>query len=79
MNMLKALGTKARVAESVAPLEGAVRLILTSVARFDHGMAQLEASGFIDTLNTLALEERLLLPRAVTRRTLYIPSVKGLT
>ena len=59
MNMLKALGAKARIAETGDALGGATRLILPGVGHFDHGMAQLEARGFLNTLNALVLEERL--------------------
>lgn len=53
MNMLTSLGIKARIAETGEALEGATRLILPGVGHFDHGMAQLEARGFVDPLNAL--------------------------
>ncbi|WPY96236.1 imidazole glycerol phosphate synthase subunit HisH (plasmid) [Limimaricola variabilis] len=59
MNMLRALGAKARIAQSGDALEGATRLILPGVGHFDHGMAQLEARGFLGPLNDKVLQERL--------------------
>ncbi len=59
MNMLKSLGAKARIAETGAELHGATRLILPGVGHFDHGMAGLAVSGFIDTLNEKVLQDRL--------------------
>lgn len=59
MNMLKALGAKARIAQGGDALEGATRLILPGVGHFDHGMAQLEARGFLGPLNERVLQERL--------------------
>lgn len=59
MNMLKALGVKARIAALGAELAGATRLILPGVGHYDHGMAQLEVRGFLDPLNALVLEKRL--------------------
>lgn len=59
MNMLKVLGAKARIAETGAALEGATRLILPGVGHFDHGMAQLEARGFLGPLNERVLQDRL--------------------
>lgn len=59
MNMLKALGAKARIATDGAALDGATRLILPGVGHFDHGMAELAARGFIDALNEKVLHARL--------------------
>lgn len=59
MNMLKALGAKARIAEDGGALDGATRLILPGVGHFDHGMAELAARGFIDALNEKVLQDRL--------------------
>lgn len=59
MNMLKALGVKARIAEDGDALGGASRLILPGVGHFDHGMVQLEARGFLTPLNKLVQEQRI--------------------
>ena len=59
LNMLKALGAKARVAESGSALDGATRLILPGVGHFDHGMSQLHARGFVDALNEKVLQDGL--------------------
>lgn len=59
MNMLKALGAKARIAEDGGALDGATRLILPGVGHFDHGMAQLAARGFVEALSEKILENRL--------------------
>lgn len=59
MNMLKAIGAKAQIATSGQDLEGATRLILPGVGHFDHGMAQLEARGFVEALSKRVLEDRL--------------------
>ena len=59
INMLRALGAKARIATDGAALEGATRLILPGVGHFDHGMAGLAARGFIDALNEKVLHARL--------------------
>ncbi|SLN74501.1 Imidazole glycerol phosphate synthase subunit HisH 1 [Falsiruegeria litorea R37] len=59
MNMLKSLGAKARIAEDGAALEGATRVILPGVGHFDHGMAQLEARGFLEPLNERVLHDHL--------------------
>jgi len=59
MNMLKALGAQARIAGSGDALEGATRLILPGVGHFDHGMAQLEARGFVGPMGGLVRDRRL--------------------
>ncbi len=59
MNMLKALGAKARIAKDGTELGDATRLILPGVGHFDHGMSQLEARGFLEPLHTRVLNDRL--------------------
>jgi glutamine amidotransferase len=59
MNMFRALGAKARVAEKGAALEGATRIVLPGVGHFDHGIAELEERGFLGPLNDCVLQNRL--------------------
>lgn len=59
MNMLRALGAKARIAENGAALDGATRLILPGVGHFDHGMRGLSSRGFLNVLNEKVLRDRL--------------------
>jgi glutamine amidotransferase len=58
MNMLKALGAKARIAVDGDGIKGAERLILPGVGHFDYGMAQLEERGLVEPLNYMVLRER---------------------
>lgn len=53
MNMLSAIGAEARVVASGDDLTGTARVILPGVGHFDHGMAQLEARGFLEPLNAM--------------------------
>lgn len=59
MNMLRALGAKARIATSGKDLDGATRLILPGVGHFDHGMTQLEKRGFLGPLNEKTIQDRI--------------------
>ena len=55
LNMLKALNLPARSVHEGDALKEAERIILPGVGHFDHGMAQLEARGFIPMLNEMVI------------------------
>lgn len=57
-NMLNRIGVESMMSCDANDIERADKLILPGVGRFDYGMAQLHASGFIDVLNSKVLNNK---------------------
>src|ERR1035441_8164789 len=57
LNMLRRIGSDARICGSIADIESAEKLILPGVGAFDHGMRRLDELGFIPVLNRRVLEQ----------------------
>ena len=58
LNMLKKIGTQAKISSSVQDIEQADKIILPGVGAFDSGMSKLNDSGFVGTLNKKVLTEK---------------------
>jgi glutamine amidotransferase len=58
LNVYKRLNIEATTANCAEGLRGASKVILPGVGAFDHAMERLEESGMRETLNDLALEQR---------------------
>ena len=58
LNVYKRLNIEATTAKGADELKGATKVILPGVGAFDHAMERLDESGMRDTLNDLALEQR---------------------
>ena len=58
LNMLKRIGTKAKITSDRAEIEAADKLILPGVGAFDPAMRRLNESGLKEVLNELVLERR---------------------
>ena len=58
-NMLKKLGYRNVVISSdISTINNAEKLILPGVGHFDYGMRQLKASGLVDVLDHVVLEDK---------------------
>ncbi len=57
LNMLKKIGTSAKISGETTDILTAEKLILPGVGAFDHGMAHLSERGLIPLLNKRVLEE----------------------
>ncbi len=57
-NMLKVIGEKSIISESIAELEKCDRYILPGVGAFDAGMSKLNKSGLVDFIKRQVLEEK---------------------
>lgn len=58
LNVYKRLNIEAQAATTADALRDATKVILPGVGHFDHAMRRLQESGMRETLNNLALEER---------------------
>lgn len=56
--MIQKVGGKSLVCNSPAELQNATKILLPGVGAFDHGMQMLHNGGWIDALNTAALERQ---------------------
>lgn len=58
-NMLKKIGYRdVAISNDKSKIKDAEKLILPGVGHFDYGMRQLQASGLVDTLNQVVLEDK---------------------
>ncbi|ARV09688.1 imidazole glycerol phosphate synthase subunit HisH [Winogradskyella sp. PC-19] len=57
-NMIKRIGHKSQITNSIDLIENSEKLILPGVGSFDHGMSQLKNSGLIDVINKKVLEDK---------------------
>lgn len=58
-NMLKKIGYReVAISNDKEKIRAADKLILPGVGHFDYGMRQLQASGLVDTLNQVVLEDK---------------------
>lgn len=58
-NMLKKIGYRdVAISNDRSKIKEAKKLILPGVGHFDYGMRQLQASGLLDTLNKVVLEDK---------------------
>jgi glutamine amidotransferase len=57
-NMLKKIGYKSVISDTIDDIEKADKLILPGVGSFDYGMEQLENSGLIEILNKKVLADK---------------------
>ena len=57
-NMLKKIGVKSILTNSITEIENATKLILPGVGSFDYGMKNLISTGVIETLNKKVLVDK---------------------
>lgn len=57
-NMLKRIGVKSEITNSLESLDKAEKIILPGVGHFDYGMQNLKSSGLIECLNRKVLKDK---------------------